>query len=99
MKNAIRTIISLIRANPEYAKIAITLDLLIGAVGGLVVYALVNAASVSIGEAFILALGSAMFLAGFGAMGYTVLYHVQREDNDHYATDYDVDMDLEREQQ
>ncbi len=74
MKNTIQTIISLIRANPKFASMAILLDLTIGVVAGLSIYVAMNTANVEITSVLLYTLGSALILAAVGYVGYTVLY-------------------------
>jgi len=75
MRNAIQNIISLIRANPEYAKVAITLDACIGLVFGLFAYVCLNAANIELTNILVLGFASAIALVAIGIAGYTVLYN------------------------
>ena len=74
MKNAIQNMISLIRANPEYARVAITCDASIGLVFGLFAYVCLNAANVEVTNIVVLGFASAVALAGIAFAGYTVLF-------------------------
>lgn len=74
MNNAIQNIISLIRANPEFAKVAITFDAFIGIVFGLLAYVGMNATNVEVTNIVVLALAAAFALAAIAISGYTVLY-------------------------
>jgi hypothetical protein len=102
MKNAIRTMNSLIRANPEFARLAITLDAIIGITFGLFVYVCMNAANIELTNILVLGFAAALVLVAVGIAGYTHLYKTGYDfgdvDFEDCATDYDVDMDREREE-
>jgi hypothetical protein len=75
MKNEIQNIISLIRANPNFARLALTLDATVGIIFGLAVYIGMNAANVEVTPILVYGLASALMLAAVGYVGYTVLYN------------------------
>ena len=66
--------ISLIRANPEYARVAITFDACIGLVFGLFAYVCLNAANIELTNILVLIFASGIALVGIAFAGYTVLY-------------------------
>lgn len=90
MKNAIRTIISLIRANPEYARVAITLDACVGLIFGAIAYVVMNATDVAVTNITVLALATAIALLAIGIAGYTYLY---KTGYDFADTDHDYEED------
>lgn len=88
MKNAIQTIISLIRANPEFAKVAIALDASIGLVFGLLAFVFLNAANIEVTNIGVLSIAACFALVAISALGYTVLYR----------TGYSFDADYEEDE-
>ena len=85
MKNAFRNIISLIRANPKFAKVAIAFDASIGIVFGLIAYVGMNATDLTVTSTVVMAIGSLLALAAIGFAGYTVLFKTG------HSFDYDGD--------
>jgi len=85
MKNAFQNIISLIRANTEYARVAIMCDASIAIVIGILVYVGMNSANVEITNILVLSLAACFALVGIGALGYAVLYKTG------YSFDYEED--------
>jgi hypothetical protein len=75
MKNAIQTMISLIRANPEAARLAITLDAIIGSVFALLVFVGLNLANISLTSFLVLGFSAGLVLLAVGIAGYTYLYN------------------------
>jgi hypothetical protein len=75
MKNEIQNIISLIRANPKFVRLALTLDATVGIVFGLLAYVFMNYTAAEITPVFVYGLASALMLAAVGYVGYTVLYN------------------------
>lgn len=74
MKEAIQNMISLIRANPEYAKVAITFDAFIGTIFGLLVYVGMNAANIELTNILVLSIAASLALVAIAFAGYTLLY-------------------------
>lgn len=89
MKNAIQTIISLVRANPSYARVAITLDALIGIVFGLFAFVLLNSTNVELTPILVYGLASALALAAIAFAGYTLLFRAGAEIEYYYEEDED----------
>lgn len=85
MKNAFQNIISLIRANPEYAKMAITLDASVGLIFGLIAYVIMNAADITVTNTVVLAIAAGLALVAIACLGYTILFKTG------HSFDYDGD--------
>lgn len=85
MKNEIRNIISLIRANPNFARLALTLDATVGIVFGLAAYVFMHYTAAEITPVFVYGLASVLVLVAVGYVGYTVLYNTGYDFGD---TDY-----------
>lgn len=66
--NTLRTIRSVIRANPQYAIIAAIIDVTIGFVAGLVAYVAINAIGVGVGMTVALAVNFFLFTTGIVAL-------------------------------
>jgi len=75
MKNAIQTIISLIRANPKYACAALALDATLGTIVAVLVFVGLNATITELTSTLVLSFTVAIALVAVGALGYTVLYN------------------------
>lgn len=71
--NNIRLLISLVRANPGYAAIALVLDVSIGAIAATTIYLLLNAANVTPQSQWVLVFGSILAVVGIFGVGYTLL--------------------------
>jgi hypothetical protein len=109
MKDTIQELFYIIRNNPKQARIAIILDSIIGSVAALVVYVLLTTTGLSFVGGTLFALSAAFFLVSVGIMGFILMRNggmvygasamgTSMVDDDN-ATEYDVDMDQEREQQ
>jgi hypothetical protein len=85
MKNAFQNIISLIRANPEYAKMAITLDASVGLIFGLIAYVIMNAADITVTNTVVLVIAAGLALVAIAFSGYTILFKTG------HSFDYDGD--------
>ncbi len=71
--NNIRLLISLVRANPGYAAIALTFDLTIGVIAATTVYVLLNSANVNPNTQSVLIFSAILALVGMFGVGYTLL--------------------------
>jgi hypothetical protein len=109
MKDTIHELISIIRANPKQARIAITLDSIIGLTVALVTYLLLNTTGMTFTFGAAVVVNAVLFIAVIIGMGFylirngTMVYGASALGtsmvDDDSATEYDVDMDQEREQQ
>ncbi len=109
MKDTIQELIYMIRANPKQARIAITLDSVIGLTVALVVYLLLHTTGMTFAFGAAVVVNAVLFICSIIALGFilirngTMVYGASAlgassVDGDS-ATPYDVDMDQEREQQ
>ena len=72
MKSTLRTIISMARANPKWARVALALDATIGLIVGLVAYLLMNLSGVSASSTFMLIFGALLGIIGIITIGYSL---------------------------
>lgn len=89
MKNEIQTIISLIRANPSYARVAITLDAFVGMIFGVLVFVGLNATVAELTSSLVLSFASAIALVAIAFAGYTLLFRAGAEIEYYYEEDED----------
>jgi len=109
MKGTIQELLYIIRANPKQARIAILLDSTIGIVLALVTYIILSTTGITFTTGAILAISAVFFIVGITILGYILIQNSGMiygasglgtcDIDDDRATLYDVDMDLEREQQ
>lgn len=86
MNTVIKNVISLIRANPKYVRVAITLDASIGIIFGLIAYIIINAIDITVTNAFVLAIAALLALVAIAFSGYTILFKTGHSfDDDDYA--------------
>lgn len=73
MKSTLRAIISMARANPRWALVALSLDISVGAIAATVTYLLWNATGIEASNLFVLMFGGLLSIVGIIAVGYTLL--------------------------